>query len=363
MAVAQPHGQHQIARRHLLRFDIDDAVAAGARRQRRPHQPRPVERFRAHGERNAARLRTRDAQIDVVERPLLAVALVIDGEIAVLEADLAQLAAVEAGGAEAVDPGQERCKIRHDVARNCGRCRCAARGAALGDRTGERKLRRQRGLPSRRGDERALVVGTGENREPAVGLDAHLHLGADQAQPFGAEASGEQAGARHADLGLGRACHDRAVGIAHHDVADAQRRAAVGIALELGAADRNLMMAAEIFLDGGGEPRRGNVEFDRTITQPPPQRGHGDQRHRAKRGGDVDHLVQTHPPVEETQVSVIIAKELAHRKAPGRGRPVARKRGLLEQVQMDARLELAQCGNAWLPVLTRHAPLASPRSP
>ena len=43
-----------------------------------------------------------------------------------------------------------------------------------------------------------------------------------------------------------------AMGVAHHDVADAQCGAAIGIAFKLSAADGNSVMAAEILFDGGG---------------------------------------------------------------------------------------------------------------
>ena len=52
-------------------------------------------------------------------------------------------------------------------------------------------------------------------------------------------------------------------GVAQNDVAQPQRRVALLVALELGAADRDPIAAAEILLDGGGEPRRREIEQDR----------------------------------------------------------------------------------------------------
>ena len=98
----------------------------------------------------------------------------------------------------------------------------------------------------RRGDERALVA-AGEDRDLAVGLDPHRHFGADQAQAFGANATGQQARAGDADFRLRRARHHGAFGVAHHDVANAQRRASVGVALELGAADLDVVAARRNF--------------------------------------------------------------------------------------------------------------------
>src|SRR4029453_16515955 len=97
----------------------------------------------------------------------------------------------------------------------------------------------------RRGDEGALVA-AGKDRDLAVRLDPHRHLGAAQAPPRGADATGEQARTGDATFRLGRARYDGAIGVAHHDVANAQRYALlVRVALELGAADFDLVAGAE----------------------------------------------------------------------------------------------------------------------
>ena len=57
-------------------------------------------------EHNLARLRTRDADVDVVEHRTLTVALVLDNDTAVFQADLVEVVAVEAERAHAVDPGE-----------------------------------------------------------------------------------------------------------------------------------------------------------------------------------------------------------------------------------------------------------------
>src|SRR5262245_7008973 len=87
-------------------------MAQFAGRQRRTQRPPPLGIVRADRQGNAAGLRPRQAQIDVLKGPLPAVALVVDGEIAILETDLAQILAIEPAGAEAVNPGDERSKIR-----------------------------------------------------------------------------------------------------------------------------------------------------------------------------------------------------------------------------------------------------------
>ncbi len=66
------------------------------------------------------------------------------------------------------------------------------------------------------------------------------------------------------DFGLGRAGHDGTIRITHDDVTQAQRRAALLVAFELRTADEDSMIAAEVFLDGGFQPRCCNVQLDRS---------------------------------------------------------------------------------------------------
>ena len=175
---------------------------------------------------HAALRRPRQADIDPAERPTLAVALVVDDQIAVLEAEFAQIVAVEAGRAEAVDPGQDAGDVLQAGAQR------SLRHVGVGRLAGRRR-RQCRG----RGGDRPLV-GAGEHGDAAVGLDAHRHFGADQIEAFRAHLAGQQADAGNADFGFRRARDHGAVGVAHHDVAQAQRGAALLVALDLGAADR-----------------------------------------------------------------------------------------------------------------------------
>ena len=64
--------------------------------------------IRADRDDDAAGPRAFEAEIDVLKRRALAGALVVDDEAAVLEAELAQIVAVEPGLADAVEPGQQR---------------------------------------------------------------------------------------------------------------------------------------------------------------------------------------------------------------------------------------------------------------
>src|SRR5205807_2501480 len=107
----------------------DYAVAVLVRRHRRAHAPRAFDRLRAERKRDADALGTRHAEIDIGERPLLAIALVVDGEVAILQADLGEVAPVQAAGVEALDPSQQRGEVGNAVA--CGRARARARSGGM----------------------------------------------------------------------------------------------------------------------------------------------------------------------------------------------------------------------------------------
>src|SRR5262249_58953390 len=85
-----------------------------------------------------------------------------------------------------------------------------------------------------------------------------------------------------ANFGLGGRCRHRAVGIAHDDVVQSKGRAPVLGTLELRPADLDAMTAAEAGLARGGEPRRDNVDRERTAAEPPPQSA-------ARNGGKAGH--------------------------------------------------------------------------
>ena len=225
-----------------------------------------------------------------------------------LEADLGEIAAVEAAGIEALDPGQHDGEVGNAVAGDRGRVRgrrgrsvLGAGGAAAPSAAARSSFARRRGSRQRRssigrrGDEGTLVA-AGEDRDLAVGLDPHRHFRADQAQAFGANAAGQQARAGDADFRLRRARHHGAFGVPHHDVANAQRRASVRVPLDLRAADLDVMARAEIFLDRRGEPRRRDIELDRTAGEPPPEGDHRDQDETAERTADDDEFAQARSP-------------------------------------------------------------------
>ena len=90
-------------------------------------------------------------EIDVLESPALAVALIVDDERAVLQSDLGERAAVEAERVEAIDPGEQRReRIGRDLDRRqaTGRRTLAATAAAIELVIGRRD--RRGGLAARR---------------------------------------------------------------------------------------------------------------------------------------------------------------------------------------------------------------------
>ena len=117
-----------------------------------------------------------------------------------------------------------------------------------------------------------MLIGAGKDGDIAVLLDAHRQFRADQIEAFGAHMAAEQAHAGDANFRFRRAGNDGAFGIAHHDVANAHRGAAIAGALDLRAADLDFVVAAEILLDRRGEPGRGDVELNGSVGEPPPQR-------------------------------------------------------------------------------------------
>src|SRR6185436_474564 len=87
-----------------------------------------------------------------------------------------------------------------------------------------------------------------------IGIDADRHVGIDQAEAFGTRARHQEARSGDADLSLRRHRDRYAGGVAQNDVAEAQCRVALRIALELRAAHFDAIAASEILLDRRHEP-------------------------------------------------------------------------------------------------------------
>ena len=128
---------------------IDRAHAVLAAADRDAQRPRP-RALLAEAERDAATARPAQAERDVLKRPFVAALLVVDDQIAVLQADLVEVLAVETGQAQTVEPVEARQAVRSvlsgvaacDAPRVAG-CECANGG---GRDAVARECRRQPGL-------------------------------------------------------------------------------------------------------------------------------------------------------------------------------------------------------------------------
>lgn len=220
--------------------------------------------------------RPAQAERDVLKRPFAAALLIVDDQIAVLETDLVEVLAVEAGQAQAVEPVEA---LKNSTLR--GRLSCGLGCVRSCRRHPERRRRNAVARECRRqarfllgrdaGCERLRRV-AGGHRDCPVRCDPDRELGIDEVEAFGAQVPGEKCCPRQPHLGLRCAGDDGMVVIADDDVADAHGNPDPPGALDLGAADLHGIAVADIVLDGSGEPGRRHVEVDGTGAQPPPQR-------------------------------------------------------------------------------------------
>ncbi len=134
------------------------------------------------------------------------------------------------------------------------------------------------------------------------------------------------------------------------------------------------MVAAEIFLDGRGEPRRREVELDRTARQPPPQREHRDEHDAAERAADEQEFAEASPAWEQRRrqwnrsdseggkpgrdqvQSPKIVRRQRRACRPACASCCARPRPAARQIRMEARLKLAECRNVRISLLIRAMP-------
>ena len=107
-AVAEPGRQQQIVGGYLARLQLNAAIAVPGRLDRSRQSPRSLRIIRTHRHDNAAAVRPLDTETDILKRPSLAGARVVDSERTVLQSKFTQVVAIEFGFADAVDPGQQR---------------------------------------------------------------------------------------------------------------------------------------------------------------------------------------------------------------------------------------------------------------
>ena len=101
--------------------------------------------------------------------------------------------------------------------------------------------------------------------------------------------------------------------IADDDVADTHGDADPPGALDLGAADLHGVAVTDIVLDGGGEPRRRDVEIDGTRAEPPPQR--------AETADEDDGRAPTTTASRFSQRSPASQRRMARNPSPKRWKP------------------------------------------
>ena len=255
--------QQDIARGNLPRLDAYRAHAVGERAHRRTQHPGAFGIIGFEPKNYATLSRPRQAHIDAIKLPLLTAAPVVNNQISIFEAKFAQIVAVETGRAQTVNPSEQAGDI----------LRASADHARRDGPVGRRRLRQCRSCDRNR----FLVVGAGKHRDTAVGFDAYRQFRAHEVETLRTHLPAEQAIAGDTDFRLRGARHHGAVGIAHDDVAQAQRGTAILVALDLRTADHDGLVAAEILLDRSLEPGRRDLKVDRTARQPQPKGAEGEQ--------------------------------------------------------------------------------------
>src|SRR5579859_4097908 len=101
--ILQSQREQDVAGRDILGANVDGAHAIRSRPDGNPQRPR-LGAVLTEAQRHAAAARPAKAEIDVFEFPFVAALLVVDDQIAVLQADLVEVLAVKTGEAEAVEP-------------------------------------------------------------------------------------------------------------------------------------------------------------------------------------------------------------------------------------------------------------------
>ena len=199
-----------------------------------------------------------------------------------------------------------------------------------------------------------MLVGSGENGDLAIALDAHLQLGADQIEACHPHVAGQQAQGGNVDFGFRRPRDNGAIAVAYDDVANANRGAAIAGTLDLGSADRDVLVAAKILFDRGNEPGREHVELNGAAGEPPPQPEEGEHQHAAEQAAaNGDAPDQAPMSGKEPAVCARITTIARAPTALGRRRIPTPTR-ISDVLPFPGRRDLT--------ILIRHPPRASPSS-
>ena len=363
LAVAEPHRQHQILGRQLLRLDVDDAVAvlAGVIAARSSHGRSAASELTVSATPPACgRVRLRLMSWKVHCLPLRWSSTV--------RLPFLRPSSLRSRPSSPVAPSlsiqaSKRGEIGNHVAAAPARLRWRAR-SVLRQRQRHREPARSGVDARRRGHERTLV-GAGEHRDLAVGLDAHLHFGADQAQPLGADAAGEQAGAGDADLGLRRARDDGAVGDRARRCRGCAARCGRWRRVRAGCRrprpDGSLPKFSSIAAVSQGVARS---KLDRPVAEPPPQRRRiATRTTAAERAGDIGQpCADARQQLREARLRRMRAIRIGERQ----GWRCAQRRQRAERPRCSSRSDwrlassLRSAAYARIRVLIRHAPTGRP---
>ena len=184
--ILDPHRQQDIGGRHFVGAKIDRPHAVLLRPDHDLERPwtRTV-LAKAHC--NPTAPRPAHAEADIFECPFVAALLVVDDEIAVLEADLVQILSVEAGQTEAIEPVEAG---QQSILRGVG---SGHNGTLRRRRPLARERRRDAGI-ALGGDARCQRLGgvAGGYRHLAVRRDSYREFGIDQIEAFGTQPSHQQ---------------------------------------------------------------------------------------------------------------------------------------------------------------------------
>ena len=202
--------EQNVVHRNLARFDTDGAHAVGERTHRGAQHPGPFGVVGFKPKDDAAPPWPRQARVDAVECPTLAVAPIVNDQIAVFEAQFTQIVAVESGLPERIDPRHDACELLELCTQ--GALRIGGRGWLIG----------RGNIAVGRGGRDRPLVGSGKNGQPPIGFDTDRHFRPDEIEALGTQLANDQTSARKADFGFRGTCDHRSVGIAHHDVAEPQ---------------------------------------------------------------------------------------------------------------------------------------------
>src|SRR6187401_3211871 len=169
--------------RHLARFDTDGAYAVRERTHRGAQHPGPFGVVRFKPKDDTAPPWPGQARVDAVECPTFAVAPIVNDQIAVFQAQLTQIVAVESGLPERIDPSHDACELLELCTQ--GALRIGGRGWLIG----------RRNIAVCGGGRDRPLVGSGKNGQPPIGFDTDGYFRSDEIETLGTQLANDQTSA------------------------------------------------------------------------------------------------------------------------------------------------------------------------